>query len=140
MKTHIEEIPTSELDSILPLAQKANPGLSVYVLRDRLSSMIEYDYHCAGLYLENKLIGISGFWIGSKFYCGKYMELDNVFIEKEHRSTGLGEILVDWLEQHAKNLNCQVIMLDAYTSNTRAHKFYMQKNYEIIGYHFSKTL
>jgi GNAT superfamily N-acetyltransferase len=140
VKIHIEEIPTSELDSILALAQKANPALSAHVLKQRLSAMMEYNYHCAGLYLENKLIGISGFWVGSKFYCGKYLELDNVFIEEEYRSTGLGETLVNWLEQHAKNIDCEVILLDAYTSNTRAHKFYMQKNYEIIGYHFSKKL
>ena len=140
MKTFIVEIPASKIECILPLAQKANPKLSTKVLKQRLSSMMEHNYHCAGLYHDNKLIGISGFWIGSKFYCGKYMELDNVFIDQEYRSAGLGEKLITWLEQHAKSLDCQVMMLDAYTSNTRAHKFYIQKNYEIIGYHFSKVL
>ena len=140
MKAYVEEISISHLHVILPLIQKLNPELTPAILIERLDTMKTHDYHCAGLYLEEELIGISGFWIGGKFYCGKYMELDNVFIDEKYRSKGFGELLVDWLEQHAKTLGCEVIMLDAYVSNTRAHKFYIQRNYEIIGYHFSKEL
>ena len=140
MNTHIEQIPASDIHIILPLIQKLNPGTALEILKKRLDTMKMHGYHCAGFYLEKKLIGISGFWIGGKFYCGKYMELDNVFIDEKYRSSGYGDLLVNWLEKHARTLGCETIMLDAYVSNTRAHKFYIQRNYEIIGYHFSKEL
>lgn len=138
MRIHIEEIPAPNITSILPLAQKANSALTPEILATRLSAMQNHGYHCAGLYYDGELIGISGYWIGVKFYCGKYLELDNVIIDEAHRSKGFGELLVDWLEQHARDINCEMVMLDAYTSNTRAHKFYTQKDYAIIGYHFAK--
>lgn len=50
-----------ELDLILPLVKELNPGLSSDVLEDRLEQIKTQNYHCAGAFNDNQLVGICGF-------------------------------------------------------------------------------
>lgn len=89
---------------------------------------------------ENKLIAVSGIWIATKIYSGKYLEMDNVVVDEHYRSAGIGKLLVDFVEDLAKKENCQTIMLDAYLENTKAHEFYLRKGFIKRGFHFIKKL
>lgn len=136
----IEEIPSERLETILPLVQQLNPTLEAEILRDRLSEMRRLDYHCAGAYDGNRLIGICGFWIGVRFYCGRYIDLDNVIVDVAYRSAGVGKQIVTWIEEHGRANGCDISALDCYVTKSSAHKFYFREGYTILGYHFTKTL
>ncbi|MFC4096844.1 hypothetical protein [Euzebyella saccharophila] len=78
----IRIIPEDQLEVTIPLLRELNPHISEDLLRSRQKEMIGHNYHCAGIYDGEKLIGISGIWILIKYYVGKHVELDNVYLKK----------------------------------------------------------
>ncbi|MBC7864381.1 MAG: GNAT family N-acetyltransferase [Bacteroidia bacterium] len=105
-----------------------------------LNDMLAHGYRMIVVYDGKNCAGLSGFWISTKIYSGKYVELDNVIIDKNYRSKGIGKILCDGILEIAKNQGCKTAMLDAYVENSAGHKFYLREGYIIRGFHFIKTL
>lgn len=68
------------------------------------------------------------------------MEIDNFIVHPDHRSKGIGKLLTDYVNQKAMDLDCTMIVLDAFTGNFKAHKFYYNQGYNPRGFHFIKTL
>jgi GNAT superfamily N-acetyltransferase len=116
------------------------PNLSLEKYREMLTRMLENSYGQIAVFDQNKCIAISGFWHGTKLWCGDYIELDNVVVIEEYRSKGAGKLMADYLENKAKELNCTMLALDAYTTNFKAHRFYYNQGYGPKGFHFVKVL
>lgn len=139
--TTFRELSKTEKDDILILAGKLNPNQSKEELNEYLIEMFKFDhYHCFGLYQHNRLIGISSGWITVRFYSGKQLELDNVIIDNEIRSTGLGRRFLELIEGWAKANFCKTLELNTYVRNDRSHKFYFNLGYSILGFHFQKHI
>ncbi len=134
----IRELATGELPLILPLIEKHNATIEPAELRRRLEVMIPRGYHCIAAVRDGCVVGVAGYWLGARFYCGEYMDVDNVVVEESLRSRGIGLKLMDWLHAKAAALGCRVVMLDSYVTFAGAHRFYFRQGYEIIGYHFSR--
>ena len=134
----VRELAIDELPRILPLIEKHNAKIEPAELRRRLELMIPQGYHCIAALDGDRIVGVAGYWLGARFYCGEYMDVDNVVVDESLRSRGIGLKLMDWLHAKAKELGCRVVMLDSYVTFARAHKFYFRQDYEIIGYHFSR--
>ena len=47
--------------------------------------------------------------------------------------TALGEILIDFTEDLAKQINAKTIRFDTHTGNLPAAKLYLKKGYKLIG-------
>ncbi|MFZ4763724.1 MAG: GNAT family N-acetyltransferase [Roseimicrobium sp.] len=132
----IRDLTTEELPSILPLIELHNAKIAPEVLRRRLEAMIPHGYHCIAAFQEERMVGVAGYWVGAKFWCGEYLEADNVFVLPELRSEGIGAKMMDYLEAKALTLGCKVVALDSYVTFAGAHKFYFRRGYEIAGFHF----
>lgn len=133
-------IPAAELPAILPLVQVLNPSIDAALLASRLSEMNGQGYQCAGAYIGEKLVGICGLWVATRFYCGKYLEPDNVVVDPDSRSLGVGQALMSWVYAYARELNCEVCELNSYVASPRAHKFYFNEGFAVLGFHFQKRL
>lgn len=103
-----------------------------------LTPMVRKGYKQIALWLDGNCVGIAGFWMSTKLFSGKYMDVDNVIVDKAYRGLGIGENLMLWLEEHAMRNNCKTIVLDAFKENEPAHKFYHKLDYIIKGFHFTK--
>lgn len=103
-----------------------------------LAGMIPNGYSQMVLLQEGKCVALAGFWINTKLYCGKYVELDNVIVPAGHRDKGAGGLLCRAIEKEAIRQECTTALLDAYVENHRAHRFYIREGYIIRGYHFLK--
>ena len=132
----IRELTNEELPSILPFIEQHNPKLTPAELRRRLEVMIPHGYRCIAAFQGDRMVGVAGYWVGAKFWCGEFLEPDNVFVLPELRSAGIGAKLMDYLEEKARQLGCKIIALDSYVTYHGAHKFYIRRGYEIVGYHF----
>ncbi len=135
-----EIVSESEMLGQYYLLNQLNNKLSGPDYKRMLKDMLVHGYRMAGAYEDNKCIGLSGFWISTKLYCDKYVEMDNVVIDKDHRSKGVGKILCDWIQKEAKKLGCRTVILDAYAENRDAHRFYYREGFVITGFHFTKKL
>ena len=133
-------IPKAEMDVILPLVQLLNPTLSPELLQSRLNEMKSQDFECAGVYEGEKLIAVAGLWLNTRFYSGKTLEPDNVVIHPDYRSKGVGKLLMDWIYAYASRLGCETVELNAYVTNERAHKFWFNQGFKVLGFHFQKLI
>ena len=133
-------IPADQLHVILPLVKILNPDIDEAVLAQRLDEMPGQGWQCAGAYLEKQLVGICGLWIATRFYCGKYIEPDNVVVHPDFRSLVVGQKLMTWIYDYARAHNCEVAELNSYVGSPRAHKFYFNEGFQILGFHFQKKL
>ncbi len=116
------------------------PHLTMEEYSNELDIMLRNSYGQV-VVMDNDLIaGLTGYWIGSKLWCGKYMELDNVVVAELYRRKGVGKLLFDYMEQWAKDEKCTMLALDSYTTNFKAHKFFYGQGYGPKGFHFVNIL
>ena len=117
------------------------PSMSKEEYKKKLAYMVPHNYHQVAVFNEkNECLGISGFWIGNKLWCGKYMELDNIIIKKGSRSSGAGSLIFKYLKEKAQEFKCNIMTLDSYTTNFKAHRFFYNKEFAPKGYHFVNVL
>lgn len=133
------ESPAEMLEQ-LPLLQQLNARLDAANYERMLQDMLRCGYRMAGVFSQGRCVGLSGYWLATKLYCGRYLEMDNVVIDPSCRSMGLGKLLSDYLLQRARQEQCQCIMLDAYLENENAHRFYEREGFKKKGYHFIKSI
>lgn len=100
----------------------------------------EKNYQMIGAYLENKLVGIAGYWILTRFYSGKYIQVGNMVVNENLRSSGIGKKILQFIEDEGKKQGCQHFILDSRLDNTKSHDFYLREGFEIMGYHFMKDI
>lgn len=116
------------------------PKITLEKYKSFLSDMLPHNYTQIAVFENDVCLGITGCWSATKLWTGKYLEIDNFVVHPEHRSKGIGKILTDFIEQKAINLGCSSIVLDAFTGNFGAHRFYYNQGYAPKGFHFVKVL
>lgn len=124
----------------LSVIRELYPELDLETYQRMLEQMIPCNYAQVGVFLAGKCIAISGYWLGTKLWCGPYLELDNVIVCETARGTGAGKLIQQYLEEKARTLRCHIMALDAYTNNFKAHRFYYNQGYAPKGFHFVKIL
>ncbi len=124
----------------LSVLQELYPDLTVENYRKMLLDMLPNKYAQVAVFEQEKCLAISGYWLGTKLWCGPYLELDNVIVSQSARGTGAGKLIQHYLEEKAQELNCNIMALDAYTNNFKAHRFYYNQGYAPKGFHFVKIL
>ena len=112
------------------------PDISKEKYQNYLQDMIPHNYKQLAVFEGDKCVALTGFWFGTKLWSGKYIEIDNFIVHKNHRMKGLGKIMTDYINQKAQDLGCTMIVLDAFTGNFKAHRFYYNQGFSPKGFHF----
>jgi GNAT superfamily N-acetyltransferase len=141
MELKIQELTTIEemLDQI-EIMRFLYPKLSTGQYRSYLLEMVPHNYTQIAAFEKEVCVGITGCWSATKLWTGKYLEIDNFVVNPNHRSKGIGKFLTNYIEKKALDLNCSSIVLDAFTGNFAAHRFYYNQGYEPRGFHFVKVV
>ncbi len=116
------------------------PNLSIEKYESYLSEMLPHNYTQIAVFENETCLGLKGCWSATKLWTGKYLEIDNFVVNPNYRSKGIGKLLTDYVEKKALELNCSSIVLDAFTGNFGAHRFYYNQGYAPKGFHFVKIL
>ena len=133
----------TSLEEMLPhfnLMHLMYKNMTPEMYKSFLEAMIPNNYSQVAVFENNQCIGITGIWSQTKLWCGKSMEIDNFIVHPDHRSKGIGNMICEFVEAKAKTLECATIVLDAYTANFPAHRFYYNQGYGPKGFHFVKIL
>ncbi len=139
MKT-VELTTIEEMVEQIEIIRHLYPNISEEKYKTFLQAMVPHNYTQVAIFENEVCVGLTGLWYGIKLWSGKYMEIDNFIVHPEHRSKGIGKLLTDYVNQKATDLDCTMIVLDAYTQNFTAHRFYYNQGYNPRGFHFVKTL
>jgi GNAT superfamily N-acetyltransferase len=140
MLTVRELVDKQEMINNISVLQVLYPSLTLEEYEAELEQMLPHNYGQVGVFDGEICLGISGFWIGTKLWCGKYLELDNIVVVKKYRSQGIGKLIFDFLHKKAMEYDCTMLSLDSYTSNFKAHKFFYNEGYSPKGFHFINIL
>jgi len=116
------------------------PNITLEKYESFLSEMLPHNYTQIAVFENDICVGLTGCWSATKLWTGKYLEIDNFVVNPNHRSKGIGKLLTDYIEEKAVELNCSSIVLDAFTGNFGAHRFYYNQGYAPRGFHFVKIL
>jgi GNAT superfamily N-acetyltransferase len=138
----LKELQTKqEMLDHLEVMQELYPSLTRESYSKDLDEMLLNNHYGQLAAFDNgKCIGIAGFWIGTKLWCGRYLEIDNLVVSDKARSKGVGKALFEYLSQKAIEFNCNMMSLDSYTYNFKAHKFFYNEGYAPRGFHFIRFL
>lgn len=133
----IKELVTfDEMFSQFEIITQLYPDISKEKYQNYLQDMIPHNYKQLAVFEGDKCVALTGFWFGTKLWSGKYIEIDNFIVHKDHRMKGLGKIMTDYINQKAQDLGCTMIVLDAFTGNFKAHRFYYNQGFSPKGFHF----
>nr|WP_310555366.1 GNAT family N-acetyltransferase [Flavobacterium sp.] len=116
------------------------PNFTVEKYESYLNEMIPHNYKQLAIFENDVCVALTGFWTGTKLWSGKYIEIDNFIVHPDHRMKGLGKIMTDYIDAKANELGCTMIVLDAFTGNFKAHRFYYNQGYAPKGFHFIKMI
>jgi GNAT superfamily N-acetyltransferase len=141
MGFHIELLKEkSAMLANLDVLQELYPSLTAEQYSQELDLMLPHNYGQLVVFDQKQCVAVCGFWIGNKLWIGKYLELDNIVVAEAYRSRGVGELIFDTLEQKAQQEGCNMLALDSYTTNFKAHKFFYNQGFAPKGFHFIKLL
>ena len=141
MKIQLRELSTvEEMLENIEVMRFLYPTFTVEKYQSYLTEMIPHNYKQVAVFEKEVCVAVSGFWSGTKLWSGKYIEIDNFIVHPDHRSKGLGKMMTDYVDALAKKTGCTMIVLDAFTGNFTAHRFYYNQGYVPKGFHFLKIL
>jgi GNAT superfamily N-acetyltransferase len=130
-----------EMLQTLDVLQELYPSLTPENYLADLKDMLPNNrYGQVAVFDGDTCVGVSGFWIGTKLWCGKYLEIDNLVVSAKVRSKGVGKMIFDYLAEKAQQEGCSMVSLDSYTSNFKAHKFFYNEGFAPKGFHFINIL
>jgi len=130
----------SEMVAQIEIIRFLYPNITFETYETYLSNMVPNGYKQVAVFENKQCVGLSGYWYNTKLWTGQYLEIDNFIVHSEHRKKGIGKIITDFIDAKAKELSCTCIVLDAFTGNFTAHRFYYNQGYEPRGFHFIKTI
>ena len=129
-----------EMLSQIEIIKFLYPNMTIERYQGFLEDMIPKSYKQLAVFEGDSCIGLTGFWFGTKLWTGKYLEIDNFIVHPKYRKKGIGKLLTQFIDEKAKELKCTCIVLDAFTGNFEAHRFYYNQGYVPRGFHFIKTI
>jgi len=102
--------------------------------------ILNNNYKMVAGFHDEKMIAISGYWIARMLYCGRYLQASNLVVDENFRGCGAGKKILNYLENKARKLGCDKMVLDSYSENKKSHSLYFREDFYIRGFHFMKDL
>ena len=130
----------AEMLAHLDIVKQLYPDFTVEKYGTLLDEMLKANYQQVIVTKNNQTIALTGVWIATKLWSGKYVEIDSFVVHEDFRGQKIGDILIEEVHKIAKDVNANQIVLDAFTTNFSAGKFYINHGFQPKGFHFVKIL
>ncbi|WP_353168171.1 GNAT family N-acetyltransferase [Flavobacterium sp.] len=130
----------AEMLAHLDIVKQLYPDFTVEKYGTLLDEMLKANYQQVIVTKNNKTIALTGVWIGTKLWSGKYIEIDSFVVDEDFRGQKIGDILIEEVHKIAEKVGANQIVLDAFTTNFTAGKFYINHGFQPKGFHFVKIL
>lgn len=124
----------------LDIIKQLYPDFTMEKYGTLLDDMLRANYQQIIVMENNQTIALTGVWIGTKLWSGKYIEIDSFVVHEAFRGQKIGDILIAEVHKIAKEVEANQIVLDAFTNNFAAGKFYINHGFQPKGFHFVKIL
>ncbi len=129
-----------EMLAHLDIIKQLYPDFTLEKYGTLLGEMLQANYQQVIVTKNKQTIALTGVWIGTKLWSGKYIEIDSFVVHQDFRGQKIGDILIAEVHKIANKENANQIVLDAFTTNFSAGKFYINHGFQPKGFHFVKIL
>ena len=107
----------------------------------RATKMKETGYRLIAAEDDGRIVALAGIGSEMNLYYGRYMWVYDLITSKASRSKGLGLALLTYVEDLARQEDCDVLALSSGLHRIDAHRFYLDKaKMEKRSYTFVKDL
>jgi GNAT superfamily N-acetyltransferase len=132
---------TEQIEAACVLLEKMYPEHAPDYLREGIAKMAEEGWRMVGVFGDAGVcIATISYRLGMRLFCGRFLQMESMFIDPAYRRHGYGKALFDWLEVKAREEDCKRILLESYVENFSAHQFFYDQGYFIRGYVINKVL
>ena len=129
----------TEIEQCFPIISQLRPHLVTNNFVGRVETQMNAGYQLA--YISNReIVGVAGFNIITNLAWGKHLYVADLVVDRQRRSLGYGEALLNWLIEYARKQGCQQLHLDSGVQRFAAHRFYLRHKMHISSHHFSLRL
>ncbi|MFF0425826.1 GNAT family N-acetyltransferase [Streptomyces sp. NPDC004520] len=126
---------------LLPVLRELRPHLTPEVFRGVYEEGYAQGLRFSGAYSDGgRCVGVAGWRVVVNTSSLRQLYVDDLVTAADQRSTGVGQALVAHLEGHARAAGCHELNLDSGTQRTGAHRFYLRERFDIVAFHFSRSL
>jgi len=87
-----------------------------------------------------QVVAVAGFRILEVLATGRTLYVDDLVTDDTRRSRGYGKVMLDWLQDYAREQGCETFSLDSGTHRQEAHAFYFRERMRVTSFHFAKKL
>lgn len=121
----IRELTTEmEWRAAFDILKQLRDGLTEEEYLNYLRDMREEGYRLFALFHEEKLISLAGVSVQTNFYNGRHLFVYDLVTQANHRSEGYGASLMNFVEEWAKEQDCESVTLESGLWRDDAHRFY----------------
>ena len=140
LEEYILTIDKDELDQLHPEYREK------MAIKD-LEEVNKYNGKCYLAIEDNKAIGLIMGTIPPydeydylDYKCPKRGEITELIVSSKARSNGIGQSLMNKMEEYFKSVGCEYVLVDVFAYNENAIKFYSKKGYHPRMYNNIKKL
>lgn len=143
---HTTTTPTAHKQKIKTVEEIRSCYLTIKHLRPHLDEegfiaqvqrQMTQGYHLLACVEEGAVKAVTGFRFLEFLAWGRVLYIDDLVTDAEARKLGFGTMLLKWVIDEAKLVQCDQVHLDSGPQRHEAHKFYLKAGFKIIGYHFA---
>lgn len=131
---------THEYQEAYPLMHELRTNLDEEEFYSLLQDMIPQGYRLFVIRANDQIVSLAGVAIQTNLYYKKHLWVYDLVTKDEFRSKNYGKKLLRYLEDFAKENQCQSIALSSGLKRELAHEFYERAEYEKVSYVFKKPL
>lgn len=138
----ITELTTAdELRAAFSIVRQLRDHLTRDQYDEYLDEMRESGYRLFAVFEEGNIVAVAGVVIRTNFYNGRHLFVCDLVTDKNHRSEGYGERLMQFLTQWARDRDCESLTLESGLWRDNAHRFYQERlDMDRYCYTFKKQL
>ena len=128
-----------DLTKVAKVLLQLRPQYDLASIIEQIKKQQSSGYQLAYVTQEDDVLAVAGFVVSEKLAWGKHIYIDDLVTNEQIRSKGVGGFLIDWFKDYASRLGCQQLHLDSGINKFAAHRFYLNKRFNIASHHFSIT-
>lgn len=114
---------------VIELLSQLRSHIDLNTLCSRLEQMKKEGYQLWGYSKESNLIGLVSTRLYTDLVRGKHIYIDDLVVNSNYQSQGIGVILLNHVEEYAKNLSISSLRLSCAIENLRGKNFYLREQW-----------
>ncbi len=116
------------------------PHLSRDRFIDQVRTQSAEGYRIVAIKQNGAIVAAAGFRVATFLAWGRVLYIDDLITHPQHKRSGLGGALLDWLLAEGRRLGCSAAHLDTGHQRHDAHRLYLNKGFVFSSHHMSADL